>query len=73
VADEDEPTSAREQVISLIAKHAKQLASLAEQQGCRRLYYLLQRAAEQAEQDLLNPRSEPNSRFTYETAPLRAG
>jgi hypothetical protein len=61
---EYEPTLDREQVISLIAKHAKQLASLAERQGCRRLCYYLQRAAEQAEQDLLNPRSEPKSRFT---------
>ena len=62
MADEDEPTLDREQVISMIAKHAKQLASLAEQQGCRRLYYLLQRAAEQAEHDLLTPRSQPKSR-----------
>lgn len=62
MADEDEPTLDREQVISMIAKHAKQLASLAEQQGCRRLYYLLQRAAEQAEHDLLTPRNQPKSR-----------
>jgi hypothetical protein len=59
VADEDEPTLGREQVISLIAKHAQQLASLAEQQGCRRLCYLLHRAAEQAEYDLLTPGSQP--------------
>jgi hypothetical protein len=59
VVDEDEPTLDREQVISLIAKHAKQLASLAEQPGCRRLCYLRQRAAEQAEYDLLTPRSQP--------------
>jgi hypothetical protein len=63
VADEEEPAtqSDREQVISLIAKYAKQLASLAQQQGCMSLYYLLQTAAEQAEQDLAKSRSKSKS------------
>jgi hypothetical protein len=51
----------RDEVISLIAKHAKQLASLAKQQGCMSLYYLLQTAAEQAEQDLVKPRGKSKS------------
>ena len=51
----------REQVVSLIAKHAKQLASLASEQDCMTLYYLLQTAVEQAERDLMKLRGEPES------------
>jgi hypothetical protein len=62
MADEEKAAPLdREQVISLIAKHAKQLASLARQQGCLTLYYLLQTTAEQAEQDLVKPRGKPES------------
>jgi hypothetical protein len=60
VADDEETATQldREQVISLIAKYAKQLASLAQQQGCMTLYYLLQTAAEHAEQELTKPRTK---------------
>jgi hypothetical protein len=62
MADEEKAAPLdRDQVISLIAKHAKQLASLAKQQGCMSLYYLLQTAAEQAEQDLVKPRGKSKS------------
>jgi hypothetical protein len=63
VADDEETATQldREQVISLIANHAKQLASPAKQQGCMTLYYLLQTAAEQAEQDLAKPRTKSSS------------
>jgi hypothetical protein len=45
VADEKEPTPLdREQVISLIVRHTKQLAGLARDQGSTTLYYLLQAA-----------------------------
>ena len=48
-----EPTPLnREQVISLISKHAKQLAALAREQGCTTLCSLLQAAVEQAEKEL---------------------
>jgi hypothetical protein len=53
MADEEEAAPLdREQVIQLIGNHAKQLAMLASQQGCRTLSYLLQLAVEQAEKDL---------------------
>jgi hypothetical protein len=62
MADEEKAAPLdREQVISLIAKHATQLASLAKRQGCMSLYYLLQTAAEQAEQDLAKLRGKPGS------------
>jgi hypothetical protein len=62
MADEEKAAPLdRDEVISLIAKHAKQLASLAKQQGCMSLYYLLQTAAEQAEQDLVKPRGKSKS------------
>lgn len=46
----------REQVISLIGKHAAQLAALARQQGCTTLAYVLQLAVDQAEKDLMKAR-----------------
>ena len=54
MADEEEQATQldRDQVISLIGKHASQLATLARQHGCTALAYLLRSAAEQAEQDL---------------------
>ena len=52
MADTEQGDLSREQVISLISKHAKELASLARNQGCETLYYLLQTAAEQAEKEL---------------------
>jgi AraC-like DNA-binding protein len=53
MADEEKPAPlGREQVISLIGKHAKQLATLARQQGCSTLSYVLQLAVDQAEKDL---------------------
>jgi Fe-S cluster assembly iron-binding protein IscA len=53
MADEEKAAPLdREQVISLIGKHAKQLAALAKQQGCTTLSYVLQLAADQAEKDL---------------------
>jgi len=63
MADEEEAATQldREQVISLIAKHAKQLASLARDQGCTTLCYILQTAVEQAERDLVKPRSKRES------------
>jgi hypothetical protein len=63
VADEQEPANEldREQVISLIAKHAKQLAALARKQRCTTLSYILQTAAEQAERDLVKPRGKRES------------
>jgi hypothetical protein len=63
VADEEKPATHldRQQVISLIAKHAKELASLAKQQGCMSLHHLLRMAAEQAEQDLVTPRAKDKS------------
>ena len=57
--DQEEPTPLdREQVISLIGKHAKQLAMLAREQGCTTLSYLLQAAVEQAEKELTAPRGD---------------
>ena len=52
MADTEDGDLTREQVISLISRHAKQLAVLARNQGCETLYYLLQTAAEQAEKEL---------------------
>jgi hypothetical protein len=49
VADEEELD--REQVISFIGRHTKQLARLARDQGCTTLYYLLHAAVEQAEKN----------------------
>jgi hypothetical protein len=55
--DEEKPARLdREQVISLIGKHATQLAALAREQGCTTLYNLLQAAVEQTEKDLAGPR-----------------
>jgi hypothetical protein len=62
VADEEEPTPLdREHVISLIGRHAKQLAELARDQGCTTLSYLLQAAVEQAEKELAEPRGNGES------------
>jgi hypothetical protein len=63
VADEEEPSTQldREQAISLIGKHANELATLARQLGCVTLSYLLKSAAEQAEQDLMKPRRKDES------------
>jgi len=63
VSDEQEPATQldREQVISLIGKHATQLATLARQQGCTTLSYLLQLAVEQAEKDLMKGRGNGES------------
>jgi hypothetical protein len=50
VVDEEEPTPLdREQVISPVGRHTKQLAGLARDQGYTTLYYLLQAAVEQAD------------------------
>jgi hypothetical protein len=57
MVDETKPAPLdREQVISLIGRHAKQLAELARDQGCTNLYYLLQNAVEQTEKELARPR-----------------
>jgi hypothetical protein len=63
VADEQEPPTQldREQVISLIGKHAQQLAKLAGEQGCTTLCYLLQAAVQQAEKDLMKARGNGES------------
>jgi hypothetical protein len=62
MADEEEPTPLdREQVISLIGRHAKQLAELAREQRCTTLYYLLQAAVEQTEKELAGPRGNGES------------
>jgi hypothetical protein len=62
MADEEKPAPlGREQVISLIGKHAKQLATLARQQGCTTLSYVLQLAVEQAEKDLMKARGNGES------------
>jgi hypothetical protein len=42
----------RDQVISLIGRHTKQLADLAQSHGFERVYYHLQMAAQRAEKDL---------------------
>jgi hypothetical protein len=47
----------REQVISLIGKHAKQLAALATQHGCTTLAL----AVDQAEKDLMKARGNGES------------
>jgi hypothetical protein len=63
VVDEEEPTPLdREQVISLIGRHTKQLAELARDQGCTTLYYLLQAAVEQAEKELAEPHGKETPR-----------
>jgi hypothetical protein len=62
MADETKPAPLdREQVISLIGRHAKQLAELARDQGCTTLCYLLQTAVEQAEKELAGPRGNGES------------
>jgi hypothetical protein len=62
MADEEKPAPLdREQVISLIGKHAKQLATLARQQGCTTLAYVLQLAVDQAEKDLMKGRGNGES------------
>jgi hypothetical protein len=62
MADEEKPAPLdREQVISFIGKHAKQLATLARQQGCTTLSYLLQLAVEQAEKDLMKGHGDGES------------
>ena len=62
MAEEEEPAPLdREQVISLIGKHAKQPATLARQQGCTTLSYVLQLAVEQAEKDLVKARGNGES------------
>jgi hypothetical protein len=43
-------------VISFIGRQAKQLATLASEQGCTSLSYLLQTAVQQAERDLAQTR-----------------
>jgi hypothetical protein len=62
VVDEEEPTTSdREQVISLMGLHAKQLAELARDQGCTTLYYLLQAAVEQTEKEIAELRGNGES------------
>jgi hypothetical protein len=62
MADEEKAAPLdREQVIQLIGNHAKQLAMLASQQGCRTLAYLLQLTVEQAEKDLMKARGNGDS------------
>ena len=60
VADDETPLD-RDQVIALIAKHAKELAQLAEAQGCKTLVYLLESAAQQAEKQLAEPPGDRKS------------
>jgi hypothetical protein len=62
MADEEKPAPLdREHVISLIGKHAKQLATLARQQGCTTLSYVQQLAVDQAEKDLMQGRGNGES------------
>jgi hypothetical protein len=62
MAEEEKPAPLdREQVIQLIGNHAKQLATLARQQGCTTLSYVLQLAVEQAEKDLMKARGDGES------------
>jgi len=42
----------RDQVISLIGRHTRQLAELAQSHGFERVYYHLRMAAQRAEKDL---------------------
>jgi hypothetical protein len=51
----------RDQVVSLLGKHAKELATLAKNNGCETLYFLFQTAAEQADKELRGSRSEDTS------------
>jgi hypothetical protein len=60
VEKEPKPLS-REQVVSLLGKHAKELATLAKNNGCETLYFLFQTAAEQADKELKGSRSEGTS------------
>jgi hypothetical protein len=50
---EDPVRLEREQLLSLIARYAKEFADLARERGYTSLTYLLQLAAEQAQKDLL--------------------
>jgi hypothetical protein len=51
MADE-QPELTREQVVSLIARHSKQLAELARSHGFETLHYFLHMAAQQADKEL---------------------
>ena len=50
--DKEPKPLTREQVVTLLGKHAKELATLARENGCETLYFLFQTAAEQAEKEL---------------------
>ena len=51
----------REQVVTLLGKHAKELAKLARENGCETLYFLFQTAAEHADKELGQARSDESS------------
>jgi hypothetical protein len=48
-------------VVTLLGKHAKELATLAKANGCETLYFLFQTAAEHAEKELGQSRSDGES------------
>jgi hypothetical protein len=52
MSDKEPKPLTREQVVTLLGKHAKELATLARENGCETLYFLFQTAAEQAEKEL---------------------
>jgi hypothetical protein len=47
-----ETTLSRQEVISLVARHAKQLAELARSHGCETVHYFLHLAVQEAEREL---------------------
>ena len=55
---EEEEVLTREQVATLIGKHAKRLADLAQDHGFGKLHFRLHLAAKQAEKDLETLTSE---------------
>jgi hypothetical protein len=59
-----ETAPSRQEVISLVARHAKQLSDLAQSHGCETVHYFLNLAAQEAERELatMSPREDgPNS------------
>jgi putative SOS response-associated peptidase YedK len=53
--DKEPKPLTREQVVTLLGKHAKELATLARENGCETLYFLFQTAAEQADKECITP------------------
>jgi hypothetical protein len=58
MSDKEPKPLNREQVVTLLGKHAKELATLAKNNGCETLYFLFQTAAEQADKELKGLRPE---------------